>query len=53
MKSWSRADVVVSLACNLSSLPPRRDTIRRWDDAPPPSEDLRVDETIRRHVMER
>lgn len=52
-EEFASADIVVSLGCDLSGLPPRRGPIRRWDDVPPPSEDFgRADETIRRHVTE-
>jgi len=52
-EEFASADIVVSLGCDRSSLPPRRPAVRRWDDVPPPSEDFaRADDTIRRHVME-
>lgn len=47
------ADVVISLGCDVTGLPVRRDVLQRWDDVPAPSEDFaRADEAIRRHVAE-
>jgi len=47
-----RADIVISLGCDLTGLPQPRSTLRRWDDVPPPSEDFaRADEAIRAKVM--
>jgi protein-tyrosine-phosphatase len=46
------ADIVVSLGCDLSSLPTPRGTLHRWDDVPPPSENFdRADAMIRQKVM--
>ena len=49
----SAADVVISLGCDMKDLPPGRAPVRRWDDVPPPSEDLdRAAQLIRERVME-
>lgn len=49
----ARADVVISIGCDLSDLPAPRGTLVRWDDVPSPSEDLRrADERIRQRVVE-
>jgi len=49
----AKADVVISLGCDLSRLPAPKGTLIKWDDVPPPSEDFsKADSTIRRHVTE-
>jgi protein-tyrosine-phosphatase len=48
----TQADVVISLGCDLSHLPATPHDLRRWDEVPGPSEDLKgADEAIRRRVM--
>jgi len=48
----AQADVVISLGCDLSQLPTTPRTVRKWDEVPGPSEDLKgADEQIRRRVM--
>jgi protein-tyrosine-phosphatase len=50
-EEFASTDIVVLLGCDVSKLPPRRGTLMRWDDVPPPSEDFAVaDEAIRKHV---
>jgi arsenate reductase (thioredoxin) len=45
------ADVVISLGCEMSRLPAQPRELRRWDEVPGPSEDLKgADEAIRRRV---
>jgi arsenate reductase (thioredoxin) len=52
-EEFASADIVVSLGCDLSSLPPRRGGVVRWDEVPPPSEDFaRADEAIRKRVTD-
>jgi protein-tyrosine-phosphatase len=47
------ADLVISLGCDLTGLPPAAGAFRRWDDVPPPSEDFdKADEAILRRVGE-
>ncbi len=49
----AKADVVISLGCDLSRLPAPKGTLLKWDDVPPPSEDFaKADSAIRRHVTE-
>jgi arsenate reductase len=49
----ARADVVVSVGCDLKDLPAPRGTLVKWDDVPPPSEDFqRADGKIRERVIE-
>ncbi len=48
----NQADVVISMGCDLSRLPTTPGTLRRWDEVPGPSEDLKgADEAIRKRVM--
>lgn len=48
----ARADVVVSLGCDLSGLPKPRGTLHRWDDVPSPSADFAAaDAAIRARVI--
>jgi protein-tyrosine-phosphatase len=48
----TQADVVISLGCDLSHLPAAPHNVRKWDEVPGPSEDLKgADEAIRRRVM--
>jgi arsenate reductase (thioredoxin) len=50
-KDIETADVIISMGCDLTHLPVRADTLRRWDDVPGPGEDFNgADETIRRRV---
>jgi arsenate reductase len=45
------ADVVVSMGCDLASLPIDGKTLEKWDDVPGPSEDFAgADKIIRHHV---
>ena len=45
------ADVVISMGCDLAKLPVPPDKLRKWDDVPAPSEDLkRADDLVRRRV---
>lgn len=47
----ANADMVVSIGCDLSGLPPPRGSLRRWDDVPAPSADFAgADAAIRRHA---
>jgi protein-tyrosine-phosphatase len=47
----AKADVVVSLGCDLAGSPAPSGTLLKWDDVPGPSEDFAgADEAIRRHV---
>jgi arsenate reductase len=47
----AKADVAVSLGCDLRGLPPPRGTLLKWDDVPGPGEDLTgADRAIRQHV---
>jgi protein-tyrosine-phosphatase len=46
-----KADVVISLGCDLTGLPQPRGSLRKWGDVPGPSENLAgADEAIRQHV---
>jgi len=48
----AEADVVISMGCDLTSLPGKPRTLQRWDEVPAPSEDLTgADEAIRRRVI--
>jgi arsenate reductase len=48
----ARADLVISLGCDLSGLPAPRGTLLRWDDVPSPSADFaKADEAIRAKVV--
>lgn len=48
----NQADVVISMGCDLTRLPTTPGTLRRWDEVPGPSEDLKgADEAIRNRVM--
>ena len=45
------ASLVISLGCDLDNLLPPGTSLERWDDVPPPSQDLAVTrESIRAHV---
>jgi protein-tyrosine-phosphatase len=45
------ADRIISLGCDLGDLAPAGDMIERWDDVPPPSQDLHAArDRIRTHV---
>jgi protein-tyrosine-phosphatase len=45
------ADVVVSMGCDLTKVPVGSEKLRKWDDVPGPSENLKeADEVIRRRV---
>jgi arsenate reductase len=47
----AKADVVISLGCDLARSPTPAGTLVNWDDVPGPSEDFaRADDAIRRHV---
>ena len=47
----AKADVVVSLGCDLARSPTPAGTLVKWDDVPAPSEDFTgADDSIRRHV---
>ena len=47
----AKADVVISLGCDLTKLPAPARSLVKWDDVPPLSEDFaRADDAIRRHV---
>jgi arsenate reductase len=47
-----RADVVISLGCDLTGLPVAPRALQKWDEVPGPSEDLKgADEAIRRRVI--
>lgn len=47
-----RADVVISLGCDVSGLPAAPRALREWNDVPAPSEDFAAaDEAIRRRVV--
>jgi len=46
------ADVVISIGCDLTHLPPAPRALQKWDEVPGPSEDLKgADEAIRRRVI--
>jgi protein-tyrosine-phosphatase len=46
-----KADVVISLGCDLTRSPKPAGTLVKWDDVPAPSEDFAgADDAIRRHV---
>jgi len=46
------ADVVISIGCDVKSLPVKPGTLRQWDEVPGPSEDLSgADAAIRRRVV--
>ena len=46
------ADVVISIGCDLSSLPAPRGRLERWDEVPAPSENFAAaDEAIRKRVV--
>src|SRR5215204_2657114 len=48
----ARADLVISLGCDLSGLPKPRGTVRAWDDIPSPSANVTAaDEAIRARVI--
>jgi protein-tyrosine-phosphatase len=48
-----KADIVVSLGCDLNGLPPARDRLLRWDDVPGPGENFAgASEAIRKHAEE-
>lgn len=47
------ADVVISLGCDVSTLPAAPRSLREWNDVPAPSEDFTAaDEAIRRRVLD-
>jgi hypothetical protein len=47
------ADVVISIGCDVKELPPGSGSLRRWDEVPPPSEDLsRAEQLIRERVIQ-
>ena len=47
----AKADVVISLGCDLTKFPDPAGRLVKWDDVPPLSEDFaRADDAIRRHV---
>jgi arsenate reductase len=47
-----RADVVISMGCDLTRLPVAPRTLQKWDEVPGPSEDFKgADEAIRRRVI--
>ena len=47
----AKADVVVSLGCDLARSPTPAGTLVKWDDVPGPGEDFAgADDAIRRHV---
>jgi arsenate reductase len=47
------ADVVISIGCDLSGLPPPRGKLLRWDEVPGPGEDFAgADEAIRKRVTQ-
>jgi arsenate reductase (thioredoxin) len=51
-KDFAEADLVISLGCDLSGLPPPKGTLRMWDDIPSPSASLTAaDEAIRARVI--
>jgi protein-tyrosine-phosphatase len=48
---FAKADVVISLGCDLTRSPKPAGTLVKWDDVPAPSEDFAgADDAIRRHV---
>jgi arsenate reductase len=48
-----KADVVISIGCDLNGLPAPGGKLLRWDDVPAPSEDFNgADEKIRQRVIE-
>ena len=48
----AKADLVISLGCDLTRYPAPAGTVVRWDDVPALSEDFaKSDDAIRRHVM--
>jgi protein-tyrosine-phosphatase len=48
----AKADLVISLGCDLSGLPKPRGTLQQWDDIPSPSADfVKADEAIRAKVI--
>lgn len=48
-----RADVVVSLGCDMAGLPQPRGKLVKWDDVPGPGENFAAaDRAIRKHVEE-
>jgi arsenate reductase (thioredoxin) len=51
MEDLTRADRVISLGCDPDDLDAGSAQIERWDDVPPPSQDLDASRTaIRRHL---
>ena len=49
----AKADIVISLGCDLGDLPKPRGRLERWDEVPAPSENFaRADEAIRKRVIE-
>ena len=49
----AKADVVISIGCDLKDLPAPRGTVKKWDDVPSPSQDFNgADASIRKHVAE-
>lgn len=50
-EEFASADVVISIGCDLTSLPQPRGRLIRWDDVPAPSQDFAAaDEAIRKRV---
>jgi arsenate reductase (thioredoxin) len=46
------ADLVISMGCDVTRLPVKPGTLRRWDEVPGPSENLNAaDEAIQRRVL--
>ena len=51
--AFAKADVVISLGCDLTRSPTPAGRLVKWDDVPAPSEDFAgADDAIRRHVIE-
>jgi arsenate reductase (thioredoxin) len=52
-EEFASADVVISIGCDLATLPQPRGRLVRWDDVPAPSEDFTAaDEAIRKRVTD-
>lgn len=49
----ANASRIISLGCDLDSLPPSKTRIEQWDDVPPPSQDLMAARnSIYAHVLQ-
>ena len=52
-EEFAAADVVISMGCDLTALPPPRGRLLQWDEVPAPSDGLAAaDEAIRKRVSD-